>query len=236
MIIKLFEEYNTEISNQYKDGLKDGKWETYKNGSLIITSYFIEGKKNGPYIEYHDNGIISTEGSFIDDKRDGKWISYYINGSLKYDRNYKDDRLDGYFIEYYWNGNISRKGYSYYIDNKETEFVIKYSSNGEYHAYSSMNDDIMISNEKWFKLNPNEINIIERYFSFFMERVYLESTGYKYFYIVQSSGSTKIKDTLNSIVFIAKLEDDYFYINNLGNYIKCDQLSDVIKKLKSIIK
>jgi len=39
------------------------------------------GKKDGPWVFYHDNGQLWSKGTYKDGKRDGPWVSYSSDGS-----------------------------------------------------------------------------------------------------------------------------------------------------------
>jgi len=42
---------------------------------------FRNGKREGPWVAYHDNGRLSYKGAFKDGKRDGPWIQYREDGT-----------------------------------------------------------------------------------------------------------------------------------------------------------
>ena len=60
----------------------------HRDGSIKSQLVYVNGLKNGRYIEYFNNGLIKSEGSYIDDKKNGKWIGYYENGVIEYKRSY----------------------------------------------------------------------------------------------------------------------------------------------------
>ena len=39
------------------------------------------GKKEGPWVYYHDNGQLDDKGTYNDGKHDGPWVSYSSDGS-----------------------------------------------------------------------------------------------------------------------------------------------------------
>ena len=54
---------------------------------------FRNGKKHGPYVQYHNNGQLWTKGTYKDGKREGPWVFYYSNGQLLQKETYKDGKL-----------------------------------------------------------------------------------------------------------------------------------------------
>ena len=63
------------IKGKYVDGLKEGKWISFKkNGDKSSITLYQNGKANGVYTEYHKNGILSKSGFYNDGKRIGRWI------------------------------------------------------------------------------------------------------------------------------------------------------------------
>ena len=47
------------------------------NGKLKEICTYVDGKKNGEYISYHENGQISEIITYIDHKKNGEYKSYY---------------------------------------------------------------------------------------------------------------------------------------------------------------
>ena len=94
------------IKGKYVDGLKEGKWISFKkNGDKSSITLYQNGKANGVYTEYHKNGILSKSGFYKDGERIGRWIEHYSNGQIKSNHNYKTKSG----ISYYEGGNISSK-------------------------------------------------------------------------------------------------------------------------------
>ena len=40
------------------------------------------GKKEGPWVRYHDNGQVSAKGNYKDGKDEGPWVWYHDNGQV----------------------------------------------------------------------------------------------------------------------------------------------------------
>jgi antitoxin component YwqK of YwqJK toxin-antitoxin module len=65
-----------------KNGKKDGPWVSYHdNGQLSSKGTYKDNKKYGPYVNYYDNGQLGSKGTYKDGKRDGPWVSYSSDGS-----------------------------------------------------------------------------------------------------------------------------------------------------------
>ena len=43
---------------------------------------FRNGKKDGPWVKYHDNGQLWSKGIYKDGERDGPWVSYNEDGTV----------------------------------------------------------------------------------------------------------------------------------------------------------
>ena len=77
----------------FKDGKKDGPWVAYHdNGQLYYRGTFKDGERDGPWVAYRDNGQLSSEGTYKDGKKDGLWVSYHEDGTVNeaYTGTYKD--------------------------------------------------------------------------------------------------------------------------------------------------
>ncbi len=55
------------------------------------------GKKDGPWVLYHDNGQLWSKGTYKDGERDGPWVSYWNNGTV--DENYTGTFKDGVKVD-----------------------------------------------------------------------------------------------------------------------------------------
>ena len=57
---------------------------------------FKDGKRDGPWVEYHDNGQLNIKGTYKDGKKEGLWVGYWSNGQLWSEGTYdKDGWRDG---------------------------------------------------------------------------------------------------------------------------------------------
>ena len=53
---------------------------------------FKNGKKEGPWVEYHDNGQLFGKGDYKNGKREGPWVTYLHNGQLVDEGTYKNGK------------------------------------------------------------------------------------------------------------------------------------------------
>ena len=53
----------------------------------------VDGKKEGPWVDYHVNGLLVSKGAYKNGKREGPWVYYDDDGTLrKYSSGiFKDD-------------------------------------------------------------------------------------------------------------------------------------------------
>mgnify|MGYP006113003643 CR=1 FL=1 len=74
-----------------------------------IQGSFKNGKKDGPWIEYHDNGRLLYKVTLKNGKMDGPLVSYYANGQFQLKGTYKNHKMDGPWIGFHQNGNVDEK-------------------------------------------------------------------------------------------------------------------------------
>ena len=55
---------------------------------------FKNGKKDGPWVSYHENGQLWTKGTYKNGKKDGPWVGYEDDGTVweKYTGTFKDGK------------------------------------------------------------------------------------------------------------------------------------------------
>jgi antitoxin component YwqK of YwqJK toxin-antitoxin module len=109
--IDLFPDKSRMQELEWVNGLLDGtKTEYFKGGVLVRTKlHFKEGKRNGPFVFYHENGKVKLVGKYTNDLLDSTVNSFYDNGNPKYTHNYAMGVQVGESITYYKNGNVEQK-------------------------------------------------------------------------------------------------------------------------------
>ncbi len=79
----------------FTTGKKTGYWKIYG-----------KDKQYSGFADY----LLFEEGNYIDGRKNGKWIQYYQNQNLKSEIEFKDNRPNGKFKLYYENGDLEEKG------------------------------------------------------------------------------------------------------------------------------
>lgn len=97
---------NVKIIGLYKEDNKDGEWKYYKNDKLISVLNYVNGKRLGKSLGYHENGKLACELEHSDSGISGVRKAYFNNGQLKSIINYKKGKFDGDFIKYSKNGEL----------------------------------------------------------------------------------------------------------------------------------
>lgn len=115
-----------------KNGKRNGTWTIYyPNGVLLSTAEFIDGKKNGLYIECEKSGAVLVQEYFKNDVLDGeqrKYVTVKNVRILKTVNNYKNGVLNGMCTEYTDMGYVqSQTEYAMGIKNGISRW---YFSNG----------------------------------------------------------------------------------------------------------
>ncbi len=152
---------NGNIIGKYINGKKEGKWIEYNNdGSIHSILHYEDDKLDGECIEYYPNGNISTKCMYVDNKKFGKYIKYYENGNIKIEQNYFFNVLNGKSIIYYPNGNIMI--IEYYKNNHLNGKYIYYYPNGNISEITYYKDNNKNGEYKEYYLNGN-IKIKQNY-------------------------------------------------------------------------
>ena len=96
-----------EFQGKLKNGKKEGPWVSYhENGQLLSKFNYKNGKMEGPWVSHHDNGQIGSEGDFKNGKPDGPWVYYHKNGQLETKATYKNGKEEGPYESHNDNGQL----------------------------------------------------------------------------------------------------------------------------------
>jgi antitoxin component YwqK of YwqJK toxin-antitoxin module len=105
------------IVADFKDGLPDGKWETYRYNKLYEKRSYKKGKIDGNVTTYGSDGkTVIAESTSSSGKRNGRYATYYSNGTLSKEQEFKEGKEHGYLRTYDQDG--SSKWDCYYEDGK----------------------------------------------------------------------------------------------------------------------
>ena len=122
--------YRGEIDGikNYKNGNKDGLWETYhENGQLKDRINYKDGNLDGFGESFHENGQISFSGNYENGNRNGWSETYYENGQLMSSGNYKSGKEEGLQEYFHENGQISMR-----TTHKDGGFILElFEENGQ---------------------------------------------------------------------------------------------------------
>lgn len=118
------------------NGTKNGTWTTYHpdNGRIATLTSYINGKKNGVYLEFTDRGQVELRANYKDDIFNGKYASYKFGTRPIKEMNYKMGKIDGFYKEYHNNGKLQKEvGYKDGIQdgafrqyNDEEKLIMEY--------------------------------------------------------------------------------------------------------------
>lgn len=91
-------------------GLKNGTWVIYQGegGYPEKIASYVDGKYNGPYVEFDGFGQISLKASYKNNQLHGN-VAKFINGNLTQESTYKNGVLDGVYKEYSRSGGIQKE-------------------------------------------------------------------------------------------------------------------------------
>jgi antitoxin component YwqK of YwqJK toxin-antitoxin module len=84
----------------FRNDILEGSFEKFdKDGVLLTSGQYKNGKKNGFWIENEDDVVF--KGYYINDDLDGECTWYFSTGKIKYKGNYKQGKLIDRWKEYY---------------------------------------------------------------------------------------------------------------------------------------
>ncbi len=93
------------------NNLKNGTWVTYhpKDSRIKSITNYINGKKNGVYLELNDRGSVDLQCYYNEDILDGKWVKYKFGSRSEKEIDYKMGQIDGFYREYHNNGKMQKE-------------------------------------------------------------------------------------------------------------------------------
>jgi antitoxin component YwqK of YwqJK toxin-antitoxin module len=96
---------------EWVNGLLHGTKTEYFQGGVLVRAklHFREGKRDGPFIYYHDNGKVKLRGKYVNDLLDSTVNAFFDNGNNKYIHNYSMGVQVGESVTFYKNGNVEQK-------------------------------------------------------------------------------------------------------------------------------
>ena len=72
---------------------------------------------NGSFYWYYPNGSIKKQGKFVDGKKQGEWLEWFSDKKIKRVTNYKNLGLEDYSVSWFQNGNTKDSSYFDVVGN-----------------------------------------------------------------------------------------------------------------------
>jgi antitoxin component YwqK of YwqJK toxin-antitoxin module len=82
----------------------------YDDGGRWTEVSFREGKRDGPFAEYHRGGRKAREGAYARDERDGRWTIWSPTGAVEEESSWRRGVQDGPFAAYWPSGEVRTTG------------------------------------------------------------------------------------------------------------------------------
>jgi len=135
----------------FKNGLPEGKWETYRYNKLYEKRAYKKGKLDGKVTTYGSDGkTVIGESTSSSGKRNGRYATYYANGTLEKEQEFKEGKEHGYLRTYDQEGNV--KWDCYYEEGKmegqQTQLFV--SNQGNYVKISNYKQGVLVGNYSEF--------------------------------------------------------------------------------------
>jgi antitoxin component YwqK of YwqJK toxin-antitoxin module len=177
---------NLILKSEMQREVNHGKQYAYfTNGNLKSEIEYIEGKKNGKFIEWNSEKVKIMEGEYKNEKRVGEWLFNYDSGKPKWIGQYKNDVIVEELIQYEESGNIL--SVENFKDGK-LNGPFEYFQNGKLREVGHMVDNKKNGEVKAYWVNQN-LKRIENF------KMGIAEGEFKEFFIggtLMSSGKTKL--------------------------------------------
>lgn len=123
-------------------GKLSGTWVKYDESKQTVQtiSTFVDGLRNGLYLEFNNQGKISKQARYANDKLDGLMVEYNRNTRKQKEASYKNGQLHGIYREFNDAGKMNKEiqykegkqdGYMRYYNEDGTKTVEYIFKNGE---------------------------------------------------------------------------------------------------------
>jgi len=123
------------------NGKKSGTWYTFHGKTeaerIKTISNYVNGIKNGPFMEFNDRGQVVLQCFYTNDQFDGTWTKYRFGSRKEKEATYKMGVMNGMYREFHSNGKLMKE-VPYVNDkmhgkfrqfNDNDELVIEYEFN-----------------------------------------------------------------------------------------------------------
>ena len=114
-LLEMFEgePYLVKSSGNFSNGIKDGKWTFWYNNGTREQGEFIDGKREGVWIEKYYHGQLRSRIRYTNNVAFGKITYYYMNGQKEEETTYAN-RDESTITQWYLNG---QKEYEFHFKN-----------------------------------------------------------------------------------------------------------------------
>jgi uncharacterized protein len=121
-----------------EEGNKEGLWEEYYlDGSLRARGNYLNNKKTGEWVYYHENGELEQKGTYDEQGRPvGKWVWYYDNGNLWREEFFINGLQDGLVTEFDPYGIVISEG-EYFEGLEEGKWIYNFENHRIEGIYSA---------------------------------------------------------------------------------------------------
>lgn len=110
-----------KMQGNYINGEKNGKFIEYDYDGSLAEYTYVKGLLNGPYTIYYLNGNKKIQGTLKNDQKNGRVISFTEEGVKEAEVTYINGNREGPFIFYYLNGKPRMSGN---FENNEIDGLI----------------------------------------------------------------------------------------------------------------
>jgi antitoxin component YwqK of YwqJK toxin-antitoxin module len=136
---------------QYSNGLCSLHKEYNKYEKLVLEEELKDGVRNGSYKRY-ENGTVKEEGTYLNNKKNGLWTLHSYNGKEVY--NYSNDTKEGEYKEY--SGDVVVKEGQYSNGLMTGEWIFRYDSGNLRGQGNYINGDGGNLSESGFPINGRD--------------------------------------------------------------------------------
>jgi antitoxin component YwqK of YwqJK toxin-antitoxin module len=105
----LFLDESAFFVGEFKNGLREGKCSSYRDGQKQEEANYLDGKLVGKFTKWHDTGQKQEEGNLLDGKMVGKYNRWYLSGKKLSEGYYKDGKKDSKYTIWYDTGQKQKE-------------------------------------------------------------------------------------------------------------------------------
>jgi antitoxin component YwqK of YwqJK toxin-antitoxin module len=147
--IEKFENGDTALLEEYKDGKIHGTYKTwYNNGKRQEIINYVDGKNHGIWQKWDVIGKLIHESSWLNGNRHGKYCNWYQDGKINEESYWKDGKRNGISRKYYPTGELFKEGnykdnsgkFNEFYKNKKTRLTGEYLSGKKHGRWKGLSE------------------------------------------------------------------------------------------------